>query len=325
MKPRLVITAGDPAGIGPEIVAAAVKDPRVLAVCEPIVIGDPVAFARHKLPLPKVEMVPMPGLKKDFPIGSPSAEAGRSALESLKVAVGLIQSRQAIAMVTAPVSKESLLMAQANSPGHTEWLARETQTKTVGMLMVAGKLRTLLLTRHVPIRQVARHLTSRVIQEGAVLAHTFIKTILGKPKPRIAACGLNPHAGDNGLLGTEEKTVFEPALAALRKRGILIIGPRPSDAAFREMAEKKYDLVLAAYHDQGMIPLKLYAPRQMVNVTLGLPFIRTSPAHGTAYDIAGKSVADAEPMIEAIRLAASYSSSNSSDSFSRLKDGRRQG
>jgi len=307
MKPRIVVTAGDPAGIGPEIVAAAMKDPKVLACCDPIVIGDPVAFARHLRPLPKVEMVPVPGLKKDFPLGQPSPEAGRSALESLRLAVGLIGSRQAQAMVTAPVSKESLHLAAAGVPGHTEWLAQETRTASVAMLMVAGQMRALLLTRHVPISQVSRRLTSRVIQEAAVLAHAFIKNSLGKSRPRIAACGLNPHAGDGGLLGMEEKKVYEPALSALRKRGILIIGPRPADTVFREMAEKRYDLALAAYHDQGMIPLKLHAPRQLVNITLGLPFVRTSPGHGTAYDIAGKGEADAAPLIEAIRLAAEYS------------------
>jgi len=307
MKPRIVITAGDPAGIGPEIVAAAVKDPKVLACCQPLVVGDPVAFALHKRPLPTVEMVPVPGLRKDLPLGRPSAEAGRSAVESLRLAVGLIGSRQAQALVTAPVSKESLQLAEAGVPGHTEWLARETHAAPVVMLMVAGRMRAVLLTRHLPISQVARRLTSRVIQESGILAHAFIKNILGKSRPRIVACGLNPHAGDGGLLGKEEKKVFEPALTALKKRGILIVGPRPADTVFREMAENRYDLALAAYHDQGMIPLKLHAPRQLVNITLGLPFVRTSPGHGTAYDIAGKGEADAAPMIEAILLAAEYS------------------
>ena len=321
MKPRIVITLGDPTGIGPEIVAAALRDPQVLACCEPVVVGDPVAFALHHQPFPKIEMLPVPGLNKTLPLGRPCREAGESALESLRQAVGMIESRQAQALVTAPISKESLHLARAGFPGHTEWLAHRCKAPRVAMLMVAGGMRAVLLTRHLPIAEVSRHLTSRTIQEGAVLAHDFVKRILRKPRPRIAACGLNPHAGDGGLLGKEEKTVFEPAFAALRRRGIRITGPGPADSVFRDMAQGRFDLALAAYHDQGMIPLKLHAPDQLVNITLGLPFIRTSPGHGTAYDIAGKGRANPHPMKEAIRLAALYSIS--ADSFS--PGGRRQG
>jgi 4-hydroxythreonine-4-phosphate dehydrogenase len=306
MKPRIVITLGDPAGIGPEIVAAAVKDPRILACCQPLVVGDPVAFQRYKLPLPKVEMVAAPGLTKTFPIGGPSREAGRSAVEVLRVAVGLLQARQGQALVTAPVSKESLHLAEAGVPGHTEWLARETKASPAAMLMVAGKLRALLLTRHVPIAKVPGALTRKVVEEGAVLAHAYAKQVLKKKNPRLVLCGLNPHAGDGGLIGKEEQTVLEPALHHLRKRGFLIVGPRPADTVFKEMAQDAYDVALAAYHDQGMIPLKLYAPDKLVNVTLGLPFVRTSPGHGTAYDIAGKGLANPKPLKEAILLAAKY-------------------
>jgi 4-hydroxythreonine-4-phosphate dehydrogenase len=309
MKPRIVITVGDPAGIGPEIVAAAVRDPQILTICEPVVVGDPVAFQLQKIPLPKVQMVAAPGLSKKMKLGVPSAEAGKSAVECLQVGVGLIAARQAQALVTAPISKESLHLAGTGVPGHTEWLAREAKATSVGMLMVAGKLRALLMTRHVPLGKVARTLTRKAMEESAVLAHAYAKQILKKKHPRIVACGLNPHAGDRGLLGNEEKQVFEPAIRNLSKRGILIIGPRPADTVFKEMAQDQYDLALAAYHDQGMIPLKLYAADKLVNVTLGLPFIRTSPGHGTAYDIAGKGVANANPIKEAIRLAVKYSSS----------------
>ena len=315
MKPRVVITVGDPAGIGPEIVAAAVRDPKVLACCDPVVVGDPVAFALHRRPLPKVEMLPVPGLTKQLPLGQPSKEAGQSALESLRLAVGLIQGRQAQALVTAPVSKESLHWAKAASPklwragfpGHTEWLAHQCKVSSVAMLMVAGRLRAVLLTRHVPLSAVHRHLTSKVVEEAATLASAFLKGVLKISHPRIVACGLNPHAGDGGLIGKEEETVLRPALRALRKRGILILGLQAADSVFRDMAQGRYDLALAAYHDQGMIPLKLYAPDQLVNITLGLPFVRTSPGHGTAYDIAGKGRANPNPLKEAIRLAAEYS------------------
>jgi 4-hydroxythreonine-4-phosphate dehydrogenase len=306
MKPRIVITVGDPAGIGPEVVAAAVKDPQVLSICLPVVVGDPVAFKRQGLRLPKVEMLPAPGLRKDFPVGQPSREAGLSAVESLRLAAGLIEGRQAQALVTAPISKESLHLADAGFPGHTEWLANQCGAKSVAMLMVAGKLRALLLTRHVPIARVAATLTVKTIEDAGILAADFVSRILKKRKPRMVACGLNPHAGDNGLIGKEEQTRIVPALQRLRKRGILILGPRPADTVFREMAEGAYDLALAAYHDQGMIPLKLHAPQRMVNVTLGLPYIRTSPAHGTAYDIAGQGKANPAPLKEAIRLAVEY-------------------
>jgi len=307
MKPRIVITLGDPAGIGPEIVSKALRDPKILACCVPMVVGDPVAFARQRLDLPKVEMLAVPGLKLDFALGRPSKEAGQSAIESLRVAVGLLQGRQAQAIVTAPVGKESLHLAGAGAPGHTEWLARQCKVSSVAMLIVAGKLRALLLTRHIPLAKVSRHLSSRVIQEGAILAHAFMKQILKKSRPKLVACGLNPHAGDGGLLGQEEEKTIRPALAALAKRGIPIDGPAAADSVFRDMAQGKYDLALTAYHDQGMIPLKLYAPDRLVNITLGLPFVRTSPGHGTAYDIAGKGQANPNPLKEAIRLAVEYS------------------
>jgi len=308
-KPRIVITLGDPAGIGPEIVSAALRDPKVLACCQPIVVGDPVAFARHRQPLPKVEMLPVPGLRKDFPLGQPTKEAGESALESLRLAVGLMKGRQAQALVTAPVSKESLHLANAGFPGHTELLAHLCKVSPVAMLMVAGRMRAVLLTRHVPLAKVHQRLTPKSIEEAAALARVFAKDVLGISRPRIVVCGLNPHAGDGGLIGKEEKTVMEPALRTLRRQGILLSGPRPADSVFRDMAQGRYDLALAAYHDQGMIPLKLYAPDQLVNVTLGLPFVRTSPGHGTAYDIAGKGRANPNPLKEAIRLAAEYSKS----------------
>jgi 4-hydroxythreonine-4-phosphate dehydrogenase len=276
------------------------------------VVADPIAFALHRLPLPKVEMLSVPGLKKKLPLGKPSKEAGQSALDSLRQGVGLMLGRQAQALVTAPVSKESFHLANLPFPGHTEWLAHEAKSDSVAMLMVAGPLRALLMTRHISLAEVSRQLTAEVIKASGVLAHDFIKRILMKAKPRLVACGLNPHAGDGGLIGSEEKTTIAPALRALKRQGVAILGPRPSDSVFRDMAKGRYDLALAAYHDQGMIPLKLFAPDKIVNVTLGLPFIRTSPGHGVAYDIAGKHRADARPMIEAIRLAASFSESSKS-------------
>lgn len=285
MKPRIAITLGDPAGVGPEIVSKALRDERVLARCTPLVVGDPLKRPR---------------------LGRPSAQAGRSAIDALKRALSLVQSRQAEALVTAPVSKESFHRADFGFPGHTEWLAEKTRSRPVAMLMAAGPLRAILMTRHVPLKDVSRHLTRQVLHESATLGYAFIKHHVA-PRPRLVLCGLNPHAGDNGIIGKEEKTIFLPALRSIKKKGIPIAGPTAADSVFRAMAQGACHLALAAYHDQGMIPLKLFAPDRLVNITLGLPFIRTSPGHGTAYDIAGKNKADPGPMIEAILLAAEYS------------------
>ena len=306
-KPRIAITLGDPSGIGPEIVAKAVRDPEVLSLCEPIVIGDPVAFALHNIALPECEVFSCPGIDRKIPLGEPSEQSGKSALTALEAGVGLVTTRQAQALVTAPVSKESFALAGAKIPGHTEWLAAKAGVDSVGMLMVAGVLRALLLTRHIPLSNVSSTLTAEVFEEGALLAYHFAKEILQLKHPRLVACGLNPHAGDKGLIGNEEKKVMLPAIRALRRQKIRIQGPLSADALFADMTNKRYDIALAAYHDQGMIPLKVFAREKLVNITLGLPYIRTSPGHGTAFDIAGKDKADPQPMIEAIRLAALYS------------------
>jgi 4-hydroxythreonine-4-phosphate dehydrogenase len=241
-------------------------------------------------------------------VGEPSKAAGLAAIDALRHALIFVQTGQAQALVTAPVSKESFRLADHGFPGHTEWFATRCHAPDVAMLMVAGPLRAILMTRHVPLAQVSKHLSPRLIQKSAEMGYGFVKKYLKRTRPRLVACGVNPHAGDHGIIGTEEKRIYAPALRALRKKGIRVAGPASADTVFPHMAKGRYDLALAAYHDQGMIPLKLYAPAQVVNITLGLPFIRTSPGHGTAYDIAGKGRADARPMIEAILLAARYSS-----------------
>lgn len=289
MKPRIAITLGDPAGIGPEIVAAAVRQPRVRAACEAIVVGDPLASGRR------------------IPRGRPSPAAGAAAIRALDAGWQLVNSGYADALVTAPVSKEAFALADYGFPGHTEWLAQKSGVRDIGMLMVADHLRTLLMTRHIPLAQVPKALTRGAITSAARLSFDFVKRILGVKRPRLVLCGLNPHAGDHGLLGRDEDRVLRPAVAALGRQGVPVAGPIAADAAFRDMAKGVYDLALACYHDQGMIPLKVHASDRMVNVTLGLPYIRTSPAHGVAYDIAGRKTPNAAPMIEAILLAARYS------------------
>jgi 4-hydroxythreonine-4-phosphate dehydrogenase len=251
-------------------------------------------------------MVSISSLPKKLPLGQPSKEGGQSAIEALRKALSLLTNREAAALVTAPVSKESFHMADLSFPGHTEWLAYESHAKEVAMLMVAGPMRALLMTRHIPLSEVSRQLTTHSVLSSARLAHAFARDLVGKKTPRLVACGINPHAGDNGILGLEEKEVLAPCLRQLKREGIPVKGPFSADAVFRDMTRGLYDVALAAYHDQGMIPLKVFAPDQLVNITLGLPFIRTSPGHGTAYDIAGRGKADPSSMIEAICLAAEY-------------------
>lgn len=283
MKPRIAITLGDPSGIGPEIVHKALKDARIKRACEPVLFGESEGVA----------------------VGKPSREAGFVAITALKNAIALLNAKQVAALVTAPVSKESFSLADHAFPGHTEFLAHEAGVKDAGMLMVAGSMRALLMTRHVPLSKVSRTLTARTIVHSAEQAQAFLKKI-GVRRQRIVLCGLNPHAGDKGLIGHEEQSTFAAALKTLTQKGIPVEGPMTADAAFRDMSKGQWDMALAAYHDQGMIALKVHAAYRLVNITLGLPYIRTSPGHGTAHDIAGKGIADERPMIEAILLAARY-------------------
>jgi 4-hydroxythreonine-4-phosphate dehydrogenase len=284
-KPKIAITLGDPAGIGPEVVAKALRDPRVHRACVPIPIGNTIRV----------------------PLGKPSRQGGVSALAFLREGLTLVQGGHASALVTAPVSKEAFHLAGHGLPGHTEWLAQESKAKESAMLMVSGPMRALLLTKHVPLSAVSQNISVKLIISSARLGYHFLRRYERIKNPKIVACGLNPHAGDHGIIGHEEQKTYKPALQALYRKGIQVAGPLSSDSVFAHMAQGRYDLALAAYHDQGMIPLKLFAAERLVNITLGLPFIRTSPGHGTAYDIAGKGKANARPMIEAILLAARYS------------------
>ena len=283
MKPRIAITAGDPAGIGPEIATKAALDRRVLDVCEPVIYGPP------------------PGAT--FTAGAVSADAGRAAYEAICSAVRDAQAGAVAAVATAPVSK--LAFARAGLPwkGHTDLLAHLTGGASVAMMFWSEPLKVVLATVHVPLAEVPRLLT------GAVLADVIDLTARELPRfgiaaPRLALAGLNPHAGEGGLLGDEDGQVLAPAVAAARARGIDIAGPFPADTLFVRASRGEFDAVIACYHDQGLIPVKLLAFGESVNVTLGLPIIRTSVDHGTAFDIAGRNVADPSSLVAAIVLAA---------------------
>jgi 4-hydroxythreonine-4-phosphate dehydrogenase len=218
------------------------------------------------------------------------------------------------AIVTAPISKEALHAAGYPYPGHTELLAELTGAKEVGMLMVSpprskkdSGLRILLATTHLALRDLPDRLTRKRVRTAIRLAHEAARKYFGFRRPRLAVTGLNPHAGEGGLFGREEEEIIRPAVEQARREGIPVSGPFPADSLIRQAFEGKYDLVVAMYHDQALIPIKLLGFGRAVNVTVGLPFIRTSPDHGTAYDIAGKGIADPSSLVEAIRLAVDFS------------------
>jgi 4-hydroxythreonine-4-phosphate dehydrogenase len=282
MKPIVAITVGDPAGIGPEIAAKAAADPRVLAVCEPVLYAPD-----------RIDVAP----------GVLSALAGRAAYDIIVRAVGDAQRGVVQAIATAPVNKEAFRLAGVPWNGHTDLLAHLTGSSHVAMMFESEALRVVLATVHIPLAEVARALTKASLEATIDLTARELPRF-GVARPRIAVAGLNPHAGEHGLFGGEEQSVITPAIAACRTRGIDVSGPFPGDTVFVRARRGEFDVVIACYHDQGLIPVKLVAFGQAVNVTLGLPIVRTSVDHGTAFDIAGKGVANPESMIAAVLLAA---------------------
>jgi 4-hydroxythreonine-4-phosphate dehydrogenase len=283
IRPRVAITVGDPAGIGPEIAARAAADARVLDACEPVIYTSPDGHA--------------------FAPGVLSADAGRAAYDLIVRAVDDARRSRVDAVATAPVNKEAFRLAGLPWAGHTDLLAHLTGARDVAMMFYSDALRVVLATIHIPLADVPRLLTAASLEATIGLTARELPRF-GFARPRIAVAGLNPHAGEHGLFGREEDTVIRPAIAACRKQGIDVSGPFPGDTVFVRARRGEFDVVVACYHDQGLIPVKLVAFGQAVNVTLGLPIIRTSVDHGTAFDIAGKGVADPESMIAAVLLAA---------------------
>ncbi|MBI4367603.1 MAG: 4-hydroxythreonine-4-phosphate dehydrogenase PdxA [Deltaproteobacteria bacterium] len=284
-RPIIGVTLGDPKGIGPEIVAKAMADPRVQALCELRVFGDE-------------------RLLRERPIGLSDADAGLWSAQWVAAGVRAALGGSIAALVTAPINKERWQLGGIAFPGHTEYLAHLSgQTVTrVGPFFISPRWRVGLATGHLPLKHVAQVLRGERIVEAAQLIHEFCRTRLGIAKPRLACLGLNPHAGEHGHLGFEEKEIIEPAISLLHDRRIFIDGPFPADTFFRETGPD-YDAVLAMYHDQGLIPVKSRYFAETVQVTMGLPFLRASVDHGTAEDIAWKGRADHGNLVAAIRMA----------------------
>ena len=285
-KPRIGITVGDPAGIGPEISIKAAADPKVLDLCEPVLYGPHDAKALQP-----------------FTPGQVSAEAGRAAYDAIVMAVEHARAGRIDAIATAPINKEAFALAGIPFKGHTDLLAMLTKSGPAVMMFYAEQLRVVLATVHVALRDVPSLLT-RELADFIIDITARELPRFGYPRPRIAVAGLNPHAGEHGVIGSEDDAVLRPAVEAARGRGLDVNGPLPADTVFGRAARGDFDVVIACYHDQGLIPVKLLAFGRAVNVTLGLPIIRTSVDHGTAFDIAGRGVADHSSLVEAIGLAA---------------------
>ena len=305
-KPKVAITIGDPAGIGPEIVYRATNSLRVQSVCSPVVVGDKNVISKYfdiYKKSNKIEFVFSSNYNKKIQIGKSSKISGLIACDAIRQVAKMCMSKHTKSMVTAPVSKESFKLAGLNYSGHTEFLGKLTKTKNYCMMMICDNINSVMVTRHLPISKISSVLTKRDIVSTTKLSANFIKKILNKD-PKIIMCALNPHAGDNGILGNDEKKTIIPAIKKLKEQKYNIIGLYPVDVAWQKFLQNKYDLIVAMYHDQIMLPLKILNPKKIVNVTVGLPFIRTSPGHGTAFDIAGKNIADFSSMEEAIIYAS---------------------
>ena len=329
-RPLLAITMGDPAGIGPEIIVKALRSETVWRTCRPVVIGSLPIFRKTaqalQAPLkviavsgdkpvdewPVVKKGTLPIIDhfgsrlKTVRVGRATARSGAASVSCIHTAVKLALAGHVSAIVTAPINKEAMHLAGYDFPGHTELLAELTNTKEVAMMLLGGPLKIFFATTHLSIRDLPHTLTTRRITQAIRLAHRGLQDHFRIATPRIGVAALNPHAGEGGLFGNEERIVIAPAVKRAKRLGIQAAGPLPADTLFGEAARGNYDAVVAMYHDQGLIPLKLVAFGKCVNVTVGLPIIRTSVDHGTAYNIVGTGQANPQSLIEAIHMASQF-------------------
>ena len=328
-RPAIAITMGDPCGIGPEVVVKALSDPRVYASCRPLVVGNVYAMERAVeltgLPLrinesddPEtagrddrvVDVLDIKNLDpEDITVGRISPACGKAAMEWVTKAGELALSGAVAGLATAPLNKEAASLAGYQSIGHMELLQELSEAKTVATMLMAKNLRVVHLSTHRSLRIACDYVKQDRIIDYLQLTHdSFVKW--GFESPRIGAAALNPHGSDGGLLGNEEAEEIAPAVQAARERGINVTGPVPADIIFHQAIQGHYDVVLAMFHDQGHIPVKVYGFEESITANLGLPFVRTSVDHGTAFDIAGKGIASEASMLEAVRLAVGLAKGN---------------
>ncbi len=322
-SPRIAITMGDPAGIGPEIIVKAFQEQ--LSFCQPIVIGSArflESIARqmktpitvHPISSPDqarfqpdvLDVLDLDNVSPDLIRGQATAEGGHASVQYIETAVKLALDQQVSAITTGPINKESIHKAGFLYPGHTELLAKLTDTKDVALMLAGKNLRVVLTTTHLPLSQVSEQITVDRVLTTIRLTHQWLHRHVTST-PKIAVTGLNPHCGDGGIFGGEEQSAIIPALDRAREEGIQVDGPFSADALFIRKQFDAYDAVIAMYHDQGMIPVKMDSMGTAVNITLGLPILRTSVDHGTAYDIAGSGTASPLSLIIALKKAAELS------------------
>jgi 4-hydroxythreonine-4-phosphate dehydrogenase len=322
-RPLIAVTMGDPAGIGPEILLKALNREEIYRVSKPLVLGDvdllksvskkigPLSF--HEIAAPNevtgrpgvVEVIPVSTLNKDSCVpGEPTRDGGKAMVEYILKAVELTTGGQVSAMVTCPINKGLMHLAGYTFEGHTELLAHLTHSADYVMMLAGEHLRVALVTTHCALRDVAQSLTKDLIVKTVRITSQALEEYFAISRPRVAVAGLNPHAGESGLFGREDIEIVQPAVEEAQKKGFTIEGPLPADTVFYHAYKGRFDAVVALYHDQGLIPLKLLHFTDAVNITLGLPIVRTSVDHGTAYDIAGKGIADPSSLVAAIKMAA---------------------
>ncbi len=337
LRPLLAITLGDPAGIGPEIIVKALQDHRIYEFCRPLVIGDRRILARAaswlQIPPPAFDMIHEPrqgayapgiitlqDLANADPAqinpGEVNAAAGRAAVEAIFHACDLALSGAVDAIVTAPLNKAAMNLAGFHYAGHTELLAERTNAAQVSMLLTSDQLRVVHVSTHVSLAEAIRRVTPERVEQVIDLAQTSCQA-LGIEQPRIAVAGLNPHASEDGLFGDQERLAIQPAVERARARGLDVSDPQPPDTVFLRATKGEFDIVVAMYHDQGHIPMKLLAFDSGVNVSIGLPIIRTSVDHGTAFDIAGTGRARADSMNAAIGVAVKMAQAKARESATR--------
>ncbi len=322
-KPIIGLTMGDPCGVGAEIIVKALCEPDLRRRARFMIFGfsEQLAYTADALEVPLPfrrdhhedirrfphDLVVLDYDEFSFPVAlprGPSKLGGAASMAFVQDAISAAINGQIDAIVTAPISKQSWTLAKFTKyPGHTELLADRCKVRQVAMMFVAPQLKVVLATIHLALQEIRNRFTIGAVFNPIDLANTALREWFGIEKPRLAVCGLNPHAGEEGKFGDEESRVISPAILMAGEAGIRVEGPFPADTVFLRALQNRYDAVVAMYHDQGLIPIKLLAWREAVNLTLGLPIIRTSPDHGTAFDIAGKNRADAGSMIAAIHLA----------------------
>ena len=325
-KPTIGITLGDYNGIGPEVILKALEGNQLAKLCTPIIYGslrvlnqyrnllDMKEWSLHSIQKPEQANPKLTNVitcwhdhQTEIAPGKITAEAGQGSLSCLKRAVDDLKNGKIQALVTGPINKDNIQSDEFKFPGHTEFLAEAFGVQDALMFMVAGNLRVGVLTGHIPLESVRSNITADKLTAKIEQMLQSLQSDFGIKKPRLAVLGLNPHAGENGLLGREEIEIIQPVLKNFKEKGKLVFGPFPADGFFAAGTYKQYDAVIAMYHDQGLIPFKTLAFNEGVNFTAGLSIVRTSPDHGTAYNIAGKNAAEPGSLLQAIYLACDVS------------------